>query len=423
MSPNSRPSTPLHNPNYGVRMSPESIRSIMHQTLQGLERVDIDPLPSLRSFNNRIYFLKGFCCQFNIQQDDAVLECQDYVLKINGRGFGADKIQNEVSCLRLLETYCPGIPVPRAVAWSQDGSTAEVISIDRAVTKSLNLKTTDGTLGGWILMTRVSGEPVDLLNISSDTKASLATQLADVVATWRQSLPPQIHVGNLRFLEGDCKNSRPDITLPGLSGSTTDNLVIRGMLGDGLQHLEGIHTIANYYKIRLENKLRILETDDIFASNRDLVSPIRNFIRHTLPSMAVLHRGPDVFVFTHYDLSPRNVLVSGTPPQITGIVDFEFSGFFPPLDEFLNDNVGNNGDWPKDMYEVYLKRLEDNAVPTPLKSISQGHWEQALFLEKLLESIAPWWLLDHCRGEECNQELNKARAQVLECLERVPFFR
>ncbi|KAK2774682.1 hypothetical protein CKAH01_13128 [Colletotrichum kahawae] len=382
MLPNSRPSTPPHNPNYGARMSPESIRSIMHQTLQGLERVDIDPLPSLRSFNNRIYFLKGFCCQFNTQQDDAVLECQDYVLKINGRGFGADKIQNEVSCLRLLETYCPRIPVPRAVAWSQDGSTAEVISKDRAVTKSLNLKTTDGTLGGWILMTRVSGEPVDLLNISSDTKASLATQLADVVATWRQSLPPQIHVGNLRFLEGDCKNSRPDITLPGLSGSTTDKLVIR-----------------------------------------DLVSPIRNFIQHTLPSMAALHRGPDVFVFTHYDLSPRNVLVSGTPPQITGIVDFEFSGFFPPLDEFLNDNVGNNGDWPKDMYEVYLKQLEDDAVPTPLKSISQGHWEQALFLEKLLESIAPWWLLDHCRGEESNQELNKARAQVLEYLERLPFRR
>ncbi|KAH9240610.1 hypothetical protein K456DRAFT_1931459 [Colletotrichum gloeosporioides 23] len=378
MSPNPRPPTPPQNPNYGVRMSPESIRSIMHEALQGLDRVYIDPLPPLRSFNNRIYFLKAFCYQLNAQQDDAVLECQDYVLKINGRGFGADKIQNEVSCLRLLEAYCPEIPVPRAVAWSQDGSTAEIINTGRATTKSLDLKPMDGTLEGWVLMTRASGEPVDLVNINKKTKTSLATELADIVTNWRQNVPLQMHGGNLRFLEGDYKHSRPDITLPNPARATTDNLVIR-----------------------------------------DIAAPIRSFIEDVLPSMAILKTGPDVFLFTHYDLSPRNVLVSGTLPQITGIVDFEFSGFFPPLDEFLNDNVGNNGDWPKDMYEVYLERLEDNGVPTPLKSISQGHWEKALLLEKLLEGIAPWWLLGNCSGEEGDQQLNKTKAQVWECLQRL----
>lgn len=344
MSPNPRPSTPPHNPNYGVRMSPESIKSIMHEAMQGLDWVYIDPLPPLRPFNNRIYFLKAFCYQLNAQQDDAVLECQDYVLKINGRGFEADKIQNEVSCLRLLEAYCPEIPVPRAVAWSQDGSTAEIINTGRAITKSLDLKPMDGTLEGWILMTRASGKPVDLVSISSKTKTSLATGLADIVTNWRQNVPLQMHGGNLRFLEGDYKDSRPDITLPNAARATTDNLVIRGMLGDGLQQLEGIRTIANYYKIRLENKLRTLKTNNIFAPNRDIAAPIRSFIEDVLPSMAILKTGPDVFLFTHFDLSPRNVLVSGTPPQITGIVDFEFSGFFPPLDGFLNDIVGNNGD-------------------------------------------------------------------------------
>lgn len=140
-------------------MSPESIKSIMHEALQGLDRVYIDPLPPLRSY------------RLNAQQDDAVLECQDYVLKINGRGFGADKIQNKVSCLRLLEAYCPEIPVPRAVAWSQDGSTAEIINTGRAITKSLDLKPMDGTLEDCILMTRASGEPVDLVSISSPKPA------------------------------------------------------------------------------------------------------------------------------------------------------------------------------------------------------------------------------------------------------------
>ncbi|PTB41733.1 uncharacterized protein TrAFT101_009653 [Trichoderma asperellum] len=83
----------------------------------------------------------------------------------------------------------------------------------------------------------------------------------------------------------------------------------------------------------------------------------------------------DTFQFTHYDLFPRNILVTGSPPRITGIVDWEFPGFFPPVDEFLDDWL-DGGDWPKEFYVAYLKRLEENGVATPAKSVRGDGWQK-----------------------------------------------
>ncbi|RBR06804.1 uncharacterized protein FIESC28_10920 [Fusarium coffeatum] len=129
--------------------------------------------------------------------------------------------------------------------------------------------------------------------------------------------------------------------------------------------------------------------------------------------------GADDFVFTHYNLSPRNVLVSGSPPQITGIVDFEFAGFFPALDEFLNDYIENSNDWSEDVYEVYLKRLEENSVPTPLKGIAKDGWEQVYLLQQVVQNIAPWYLPGKYTGEGLEQELAKSRVLVEEILEKL----
>ena len=305
-----RPSTPPHHPNFGIHMSTESIRKLVHLALPEVELKDIESLPSFKSYNNRIYFLK--CSRPTIDTSDA--ENEDFVLKINGRDFKGDKIENEVSCLRLLETFCPRIPVPKAIAWSQDGSKMTVAC---SAGSDMEEQVFDGNTGGWILMTRVPGEPIDLSQYSNEILADLAVQLADHVADWRHNIPSQMHGGSLRFQDDEYKILRPDITLT-YPKKVRSNLVIRGILGEGISCLDPITTVADYYKVLIEYKLTTLETNETFAPNRILVAPVQKFMREILPAMDM---GADTFVFTHYDLSPRNVLVSGSPPQITGIVN------------------------------------------------------------------------------------------------------
>ncbi|KAJ4253946.1 hypothetical protein NW762_010345 [Fusarium torreyae] len=407
-----RPSTPPHQPNFGIHMSTETIKRLVHLALPGQILVDIENLPSSKSYNNRIYFLKTLRQPSDTQQGATNQDKTEFVLKINGRVFGADKIQNEVSCLRLLEVFCHGIPAPRVIAWSQDGSKMEIPRKDGTATQQLDIHASDANNGGWTLMTRAPGESIDLSEHNNDTIADLAVQLADHVANWRHNIPSQINGGNLRFQENEYKSSQPDITLIKSGESRDANLVIRGILGDGLETLTAIPTIEEFYRIRMEHKLNILETVEAFVPNRSLKAPVRKFLQEVLPILSTLNTKTDGFIFTHFDLSPRNVLISGKPPQITGIVDFEFSGFFPSLYEYLNDYIENSDDWPKDIYEVYLKRLEENGVPTPLESVDKEHWELNYLLEELVQGIAPWYLPGEFKGKELEEELDKAKVLV-----------
>ncbi|KAK7574797.1 hypothetical protein V3481_016769 [Fusarium oxysporum f. sp. vasinfectum] len=410
MSSDPRPSTPPHHPNFGVRMSSESINRLVRHILPDTTHIELEALPSLKSFNNRIYYLQ---CHRESQNGNEVAHIDELVLKINGRGFGSEKIQNEVSCLRLLEHFCPETPAPHAIAWSQDGLT---IDTKDAQWGEVKLNVMDDSAGGWILMTRVPGKPIDLSALSNDDKFHLATQLADHVTNWRRDVPPQSFTGNICFHEMDCQ---PDVTIPSSNSAIEMQFLIRGMLGEELHCQDGIASLAEYYKLRIENKMKTLQTNETFAPNRDLMQPLQDFILQVLPTVSSLNTKDDLFVFTHYDVSPRNVLVSGQPPQITGIVDFEFSGFFPSLDEFLNDCIANDGDWPKDMYDVYLKRLESNGIPTPLVGIKKDHWEQMALLEELVEKIAPWWLPGEFQGEQMEQELKKVMSRVWEILKKL----
>ncbi|KAF9773227.1 hypothetical protein IL306_009000 [Fusarium sp. DS 682] len=260
---------------------------------------------------------------------------------------------------------------------------------------------------------------MNLSAISNDDKTHLARQLADHVTNWRQNIPPQMYAGNLCFQNMDDLISWPDITLSSLGGLEKAQFIIRGMLGEGLHCQNGIASPAEYYKLRLDNKLKTLENDEMFAPNRGLVDSLKAFIQKVLPTVNAIKSEDESFVFTHYDLSPRNILVSGQPLQITGIVDFEFSGFFPTLDEFLSDCIANSGDWPKDMYEVYLKRLESSGIPTPLEGIEKTHWEQMSLLEELVEKIAPWWLPGEYQGEQLADELKKVKVRVEEILAKL----
>ncbi|KAM0809323.1 putative Kinase [Seiridium cardinale] len=210
----------------------------------------------------------------------------------------------------------------------------------------------------WVLMTRMPWVPISILNVGGEVMICLARDLADHDAPSDVELPETIH------------ESPPE-------------LVIRGVLRDNIKVLEPMTSLKHYYGVKIREK-----------------------------GPAGGNSQEEGFVFTHYDLSPRTVLTSGTPAQITGIVDFKFARFMSPIEELLDDHVQNDGHWSKPVYNAYLEGLENNGIATPTHGIADQHWLQALWLEQLIQIIDPWWLSRKYEGEELRSELDKTHMIV-----------
>lgn len=406
-----RPPTPPHHPTASVRVLREEIENIANCGFPDCELVAVTQLPPGQSYNNRIYFLT-----LRHPAGETLSE-QHLVLKVNGRFFGARKVQNEVACLQLLRAHCPDVPAPRAVAWSEDGHVATFATPSRtasiSLSESLGLNSHTLGHGGWVLMTRAAGAPMATADLDEATLEDLAAQLGDIVTSWRRNIPAQPHCGNVRL-------PRDEAGTGGVPTAQSSALEIRGILHDGIDVAEPIANANDYYAIRLADKLRQLETSSTYVPNRALAAPIRAFIADELPRLQLTEpAATGGHIFTHYDLSPRNVLVSGRPRRITGLIDFEFAGFFPPAEEFLNDYVGNPGDWPPAFYGAYLRRLERNGIATPPGSLDAGTWNRSYWLETLLGRVAPWELPGGHAGAALEAKLRDAEAAARRMLEKL----
>ncbi|KAK0647091.1 hypothetical protein B0T16DRAFT_429666 [Cercophora newfieldiana] len=421
-----RPGTPPHHPIFGVTLSRSHIEAIFAALYPQSELLSVSQLESGKSFNNRIYFLSlGQSCGSLTTPK----ETRELLLKVNGRFFGSDKIQNEVACLRILEQYCPELPVPRVIAWSEDGRTITIPSWDDnyATHKKLPIPLEDESAQhpGWILMTRLPGEAVSSLTLDDTAMSSIGAQLAEMVAAWRLNVPHTNNCGNLLFYPSDIVGpSNIDIDLgheDARPAGVADAFIVRGLLGDGIPPSKPITSVLELHRIRFQAKLHELQTVSTFAPNRELVPEISNFITTSLTKLFPIPEASDSFVFTHFDLSPRNTLVTiptgttpdaegkPTTPQITGLIDFEFSGFFPPSHEFVNDYVDNGGDWSEAAYAAYLKRLAELEVATPLDGIDGEEWRVEHRLGVLMDNIAPWWLPGGFTEREVGEKLEECR--------------
>lgn len=399
-------------------MPPEAIELIAHSLFPDANLTSVVPLPSGKSYNNRIYFLK-FDRKIKRQQATGrdIPQLQEFVLKVNGRFFGATKVQNEVGCLRLVEKYCPEVPAPQVFAWSEDGKTAVLRGSVQSGWHTVRLSVGART-PGWILLQKVPGEPVQLDGQDVQIMESIGVQLADLVAAMRQKIPQQHYCGNILLRDGSTKGKATDILLSSDPEEPSSGLTINGLLGDDILPGEHISSAPGLHKTRLQHKIDLVETEGIFAPNRHLVPRLQKFMTETLPVLkdtSGTNKGN--FVFTHYDLSPRNTLVSGSPPRITGLIDFEFAGFFPPTEEFVNDSVGNSSDWPVPTYEAYLARLETLGVATPASGFDREVWLHAHELAVLEDNVAPWWLRGGYSGEELTLKLLECEKVVLRVLE------
>ena len=308
-------------------------------------------------------------------------------------------------------------------AWPEDGKTMVVLSPDRKSSKRLAIPlpeadgSTDIEIQGWVMMTRMPGKPVSTMDLSSAEQAFVGKELARIVSSWRTGIPHQGHCGNVRIeLDHERVSGTGNVlaSLPDVPGS---NLKVLGLLVDGIHLKSPISTGFEYVKEKLNEKLRRLDTEDAYVANRHLSPLVRSFMSMDLPKLAVSQQTAG-FVFTHFDLSPRNILATRSSAgvlQVSGIVDFEFSGLFSPLDEFVNDFVDNGMDWTGADYQSYLDALSERGIATPAKGY-EGIWQESHLVGELEENIAPWWLPGSLTKQELLQELQKAEQKLRDAL-------
>ncbi|GAM91564.1 hypothetical protein ANO11243_096160 [Dothideomycetidae sp. 11243] len=355
-------STPPHHPTYNVRLDEADISDIIHLVDPSRTVLSVEQLESGRSFNNRIYFIRVTPSD---DSNDATADIEDFVLKVSGQFFGPDKVQNEVACLHLIEHHCPPVPVPRVVAWCEGGKSALKV-LTRFEDGQSNILTRSADTDakrGWLLLSRVPGRPLETTDLDDkENGREIMQQLASIVTQLRTKIPTADRFGN--------------IAISGLEqhrGSLHASLEVKGLI---LRHLipdRPILTALEYYHIRLQDQLQKLETEPALTLLREKIAArVRHFTSHSLPTLPQSASKP---TFTHYDFSPRNVLVSDcSPARVTGLVDFEFAGFFPAEEDFANTAVNNEGDWPADAYEWFLEGLEAYGVETPLRGFSEERW-------------------------------------------------
>ncbi|OAA81984.1 Protein kinase-like domain protein [Akanthomyces lecanii RCEF 1005] len=426
----SRPQTPPHEPRYNVHVAPETIEQLIATAFPQIELLSHSELETNKGYNNRLYFLKvrrrAGPGQSSVFRGTDAAE-RELVLKVNGRFFFSDKVQNEVGCLQVLRQHCPDIPTPTVLAWSEDGAAVALASPSAPEEKkhvALLISESDKQHGGWILMSRLPGIPLSACDDLDDaTRLDIMRQLAAMAASWRTKVPAQAFVGNIQFHQPTAHAAEPDFVITDNAGPQPQNLVVRGILVDELRIATPITSVTQQYTLKMEEKLKQLESNDNYTHNRHLAPEIRSFITDTLPQLDAIRQlqgtSSSNFVFTHYDLSPRNILVSGSPPKISGIVDFEFAGFFAPVEEFLNDAVGNEGDWPEHLYKAYLRELGARDIATPTAGISVSIWNAVHCLERVVDNIAPWWLPGRYEGAALDEQFAKSATELQENLRKL----
>ena len=420
-------STPPHHPTHNVHFSPGTIQAIVSTACPGQNVLNIESLPSGKSFNNRIYFVDvtppTHHALDKLDRDAGEgAQKQGLVLKVSGQFFGPDKAQNEVSCLLLLEKHCPDVPAPRVIAWSEDGvsirrsswSTRPQTQKPASVRDYSRAAGTDTCGRGWVMMTRQPGRVIDVEDLRGPHGASLMRELAGHMAQWRQKMPKADRIGNIKHV-GDGSRVRQDDIYESLEDHSLQ-VTIEGLLLCHYIPTEPIISSSDYYRIKLEDQLTKLDSEDVFSATRSEVSPlIRYFIKNALPELTLFSSDqPTAITFTHYDFSPRNILVSeSSPPSITGILDFEFGGFFPHEEEFTNNAIANANDWLEPAYKVFLEELERLQVRTPLRGIDGRSWREACRLVQITEDVAPWNLREGgIKGLELEAELRTAAERI-----------
>lgn len=396
---------------HGGRISVADIKAIVTHALPESSGNIVVHSEGLPSSNNHLYAVS---CGTPVK---------NYILKVNGQYFDGAKAEHESGVLLLNETYCPTVPVPRAVAWSTGGNCLLRRQEDGTLIKA-HIEELRSHLPGWLLMTRLAGKPLNIAKLTPAQKTSIIDQLVRITLCWRRNIPWSAWAGDLSFEPHRSKNSpyRP------ASRTSLPDIHIYGIQGMGKGRAPPMGTMLEYWQINLRCLTDELEIENNLAPNRKSLAMLKDCIDNTLPQLSILKQNQThEFVFTHVDFGPHNVLVSDYYPSvITGVVDFEFGGFFPTWSQFfayvtndalLNEEGNQNPDWPAEMYTKYIRSLAEQGVATPYGHEASREWKELANLMRLEMNIAPRWMVRAQNVEPA--ALQKASAAIEMAVERL----
>lgn len=426
MSDSTPPNWPIHN----VTLTKDEISGLVKHVYPEALLISVEDLSKGKSFNNRIYFLR-----IQSNEEERRYE-QDIVLKVIGKFFDGRKIQNEVASLLILARFCPDVPVPEVFAWSDDGR--QITAIQNGVYAVLSDPVIDPVPPikephPWVMMSKLPGRILKGEDMRGESGEYIAGQLSNMIKSWRADIPSRDEVGNIKLQSAGFTSSN---ALHGL------DTIVSGTLLTDTHSQTPIRTLHEYYNHLLNDQIIKVNTDDIFARLRPLVSGLlKPFQQNTFPHLVCFTRSTLTnhskqqigSIFTHQDLSPRNILVSESkagsePMTITGLLDLEFAGFFPPEEEYLTSLGRQATDWPAPFMDLLLHKLDEKGVSIPY---THAHGSEEvdeagagfialLKVAEVIESVAPWWLqAGHVKGKELEEELRKAEEVVRKGIEEL----
>ena len=404
-----QPHTPPHFPMYKVHLSRRTIEFITQAVFPKYVINKITQLESGKSYNNRIYMISMESVPPKSCSTD---EGKSLILKVVGHYFDHRKVENEVANLLLLKSHCPEIPVPEVFAWSSDGRSIEAVQCEPIEPQEHGISSDHG----WILMSTLPGKVLTGTDLDSDHGTDLLRQLAGYVTTWRTNMPVPANSGNLRIEMNQRFQLETTVFQNLVPGR---DLVVKGYL----LFKDTTSTTLPYYQCLAQDQLSRMKEDPSYEQlYKRLGLELEEWAKTDLPQYPLSQSRN--FRFTWMDFAPRNVLVSHTvPPQITGLLDFEFAGFFPVEEEFLNV-LRQGGDWEERHWSVILqdmKRLGEKVPPIPGVieefGFDKSEWEQACAIAQIVDRIAPWEVRDGSYDtKDLARELDQAEELVRACM-------
>ncbi|UJR07905.1 hypothetical protein I4U23_012188 [Adineta vaga] len=302
---------------------------------------------------------------------DCENDTQRYVLKICGDAWDKIKTESEVTAMKVVSKHTT-LPIPKIIAYSSDKN------------NEFGLE--------WIIMTRTEGKPLrtsqhvgDIwTKLSIEQKKMLINELVDYVKQLHSRIPSASLIGNYRSNDKiGFDNSRK---------------------GPWKNYRE-------YFNDQLKDKIEILTNDNVFAPVRDdVLQSIKEFRTLNLPTFDELPN-----VFTHNDLGLQNLTVSDDL-KIRGILDWEWSGSYPIVEEYFRSYKPIVYD--EQMKTYLFDQLEKQQIPTP-RTIPRFSLLRKLY--DFLQAIVPWYLTSLANPEHptVEKELFKNRDKVEQLVKEI----
>ena len=409
-----RPPTPPSFPIYEVYLHHNKIEAILRAVLPDHKLLNIVQLSSSESYNNRIYLIDLQIADDHFKATNPFFT-SGLVLKLVGRDFDHVKVENEVGCLLALNEHCPEVPCPRILAWSTAGQ--EIETADEKVIEAEQYHASVDR--GWILMSRLPGRILTVADLDSKYGTDILNQLAKYIASWRQKLPVQTRSGILRLNCPDTSKEDTPSLLP------DRRVTIDGYLLFKTQS----HNHLSYYQAIAQEQLSQMKQNPQFQPlNARLGRKIEQWITGELPHHHISQATS--FFLTHMDLAPRNILISTEESiHITGILDFEFAGYFPQEEEFINAAARQDDDWEERHWTILMQELAKLGEEVPPMSGLSGdasccfdevEWDETCAIARILDRMAPWEIRDGLVEEEdLVGELENAAKVVQDSLDKL----